>query len=263
MMRAAIVALVALLPFTAMAQEEAAPAEAAPAEAAPAEAPKTDLEKADELYDKGGLKDIKASLPLYDKAAAANPKSYEAAWKATRAHRDYANKSMEWNVKNWKDVCKKHGKKALQHGEKATKLEPKKMEGHFWYGCAAGTYADGVSIITAISEGLADKTLVGFETAYKINKNYQDGGPILSLGRYWTVLPWPLADVKKGMKYLQEFRKAYPDNCEGQIYMVEGLLRRDDKGDEEEAKKILQTTRQCKEKFYARWAERIIKDKKF
>jgi len=253
-----LISVLTLAPLGAFAQDAPAAAETAAAEPAPAEL--DDLAKADAIYDKGGLKNVKESLPLYEKVVAAKPDDYEANWKMGRAYREYANLSMERNVNGWKGICKEYGKKALNYAGKATQLKPKGMEGHFWYGCAAGTYADGVSIVTALSEGLADKTKVGFETAYKIDKRYSTGGPIKALGRYWTVLPWPLKDLKKGMKYLDEYEKAYPNNCEGQVYLAEALIDRDDKGDEERAKAVLQKTLKCKNKFYVKQAQKLLKD---
>ncbi len=63
-----------------------------------------------------------------------------------------------------------------------------------------------MSIFTALKEGLKDKTQTSFETAYGIDKNFNKGGPILSLGRFWAVLPWPLKDKKKSLEYYREFQ---------------------------------------------------------
>ena len=81
--------------------------------------------------------------------------------------------------------------------EKAITLAPDKVEGYYYYGLSVGIYSDGVSILTALSEGLKNKTQQSFETAYKIDKTYNRGGPMLSLGRFWTVLPWPMNDEDK------------------------------------------------------------------
>jgi hypothetical protein len=42
--------------------------------------------------------------------------------------------------------------------------------------------------------------------AYAIDKNYKQGGPMLSLGRFWSVLPWPLRDRPKGLDYFREYQ---------------------------------------------------------
>jgi tetratricopeptide (TPR) repeat protein len=77
----------------------------------------------------------------------------------------------------------------MKYGEIAFKLSPAGIEGWYWYGLCVGTYSDCVSIVKALTEGLKGKTQMGFENAYKFDKTYNDGGPILSLGRFWQVLP--------------------------------------------------------------------------
>ncbi|HAC92639.1 MAG TPA: hypothetical protein DCF63_18710, partial [Planctomycetaceae bacterium] len=64
------------------------------------------LSQADALYDAGDLKSVLQSAELYAQQFKADPKSYEAAWKASRSYRQYANDSKEAEVEGWKDICK-------------------------------------------------------------------------------------------------------------------------------------------------------------
>ena len=82
------------------------------------------LAEADRLFDQGGLDNYKQAIDLYLKAINANPKSYEAAWKCARAHREYGDEAKKQNIKGWKDICAEYGKKGMQHAEKASELEP-------------------------------------------------------------------------------------------------------------------------------------------
>ena len=52
-------------------------------------------------------------------------------------------------------------------------------------------YSNGVSIFTALAEGLKGKIQSSFEKAYELDKMMVDAGPILSLGRFWSVLHEP------------------------------------------------------------------------
>jgi len=73
-----------------------------------------------------------------------------------------------------------------------------------------GTYSDGVSIVTALTEGLKGKTQKGFETAYATDKTFDTGGPILALGRFWQVLPGIAGrDLKKAEQLLDEYVSLY------------------------------------------------------
>ncbi|HVN71811.1 MAG TPA: hypothetical protein VMU10_07315 [Desulfomonilia bacterium] len=197
---------------------------------------------------------------MFSKALDANPGSYEAAWKAARSYREFANESKKHNAPNWKTTCKEFGKTGMKYGEKAIALNPNGVEGNFWYGCSVGNYSDGVSILTALKEGLKDKTQSSFEKSYQINKMYTDGGPIKALGRFWFVLPWPLQDKKLSLKYLREFQKSFPNDAEGQVFLAETLMKT---GDKDEAKTLLQKASQASassDKYFADWAKRLLAD---
>ena len=89
-----------------------------------------------------------------------------------------------------------------------------------------GVYSDGVSILTALGEGLKDKTQNSFEKTYDIDKMYKEGGPMLSLGRFWAVLPWPMRDRKKSLKYYREYQETewFATNTEAQLFLARILF---------------------------------------
>lgn len=215
------------------------------------------LSQADSLFDQGGLDNLKQSAELYAKAFEENPTSYEAAWKASRSYREYANTAKEENVQAWEDICKEYGKIGMNYGEKAIELNPNAIEGYFWYGCSVGNYSDGVSILTALKEGLKNKTQESFEKSYELDKNYEKGGPIKALGRFWFVLPWPLSDKDLSLEYLREFQSLYPDDPEGQVFLAEVLI---DKKKKDEAKALLEKAAASDEKYFVDWANRLLAD---
>jgi len=223
------------------------------------------LAQADAIYNKGGMDNYQKSIPLYVKAVEANPSSFEANWKAARANRNYADKAKKNNVEGWKEICAKYGKAGLNYGEKAIALEPNKPEGHYYFGLSVGVYSDGVSIITAIKEGLKDKTQSSFEKVYALDKNFEDGGSILGLGRFWTVLPLWMKDYDKAMKYLREFQATENfdfDPPDGPIYLAELLLKVGGKKNKAEAKELLDKAAQSNDKYYSDWAKRLLKENK-
>ena len=220
------------------------------------------LAEADALYEAGGLENYQAAIPLYEKAVAELGDNYEALWKCARAHRDYGNQLKQQGGADWEDLCAQHGKAGMGFAEKATALAPDKVEGYYYYGLSVGIYSDGVSILTALSEGLKNKTQNNFETAYKIDKTYNRGGPMLSLGRFWTVLPWPMNDEDKALAYLREFQSAgyLEGSVEGQIYLAELLIDIGGQDNEAEARKLLETAVQSPEPYFADWAKRLLAD---
>lgn len=213
------------------------------------------LADADALWAKKGLDNLKKASELYAKAVQANPSSYEACWKASRGFRDYGNGAKTSGAAGWKEICKSAGKAGMQYGEKAQALNPNGVEGWYYYGISVGTYADGVSIVTALKEGLKGKTQKGFETAYAKNKMYDDGGPILALGRFWMVLPWPMKDDKKSEQYLREYLKLFPNKPEAQVYIGELLI---DMKKKDEAKTWLNKAAASSDKYWAGEAKKLL-----
>ena len=215
------------------------------------------MAQANILFDKGksNHENYKKSGDIFVKASEANPSSYEAAWKAARSYREYADESQMRNVPNWKAICKEYGKLGMKYGERAITLNPNGVEGHYWHGVSVGDYADAVSVFTALTEGLKDKTQRSFEKAYQLNKMYDDGGPMIALGRFWYVLPWPMQDKKLSLKYLREFQKSFPNDARGQVYLAETLMAT---GEKDEAKVLLQNASSSSEKFFAEWAKRLL-----
>ncbi len=204
-------------------------------------APKDDLTIAAELLDGDGIENYKKALSLCEKALKENPNSYKANWMAARACRLYGVEAQETGVAGWEDICREYGKKGMAYAEKATNLEPRKVEGYFWYGMNVGIYADAVSILTALKEGLKDKTQQNFETAYKIDKYYERAGAIAGLGKFWSVLPWPLRDKDKAMEYFREYEKTefFGKEDTVQVHVYFANLLKDNRKTKDEAIRLL------------------------
>ncbi len=217
--------------------------------------------EADTLFDQGGLENYKQAVDLYLKAVNENPDDYEAAWKCARAHREYGDEAKKQNVAGWKDICAEYGKKGMQFAEKAIALEPEKPEGHYYYGLSVGVYSDGVSVFTALKEGLKDKTQSSFEKTYAINKMYKEGGPMISLGRFWAVLPWPMRDRKKSLEYYREYQQTqwFATNTEAQLFLAELLIQMGGKDKKAEAKGFVDKALQSDDPYFKSWAEDLNK----
>ena len=229
----------------------------------PPPAPKDDLTIAAEFIEMEGLANYKKALDLCMKAVEKDPNNFKANWMAAKSCRKYGMDAQELGLDDWKDTCKLYGKKGMAYAEKAIQLDPKKADGHFWYGMNVGIYADSVSILTALREGLKDKTQNSFETAYKIDKYYHDGGPIAALGRFWFVLPWPLNDDDKSMEYYREYQKTEffgtPDNVQVNVYFAELLM--DSRSTKKEAKVLLeQVPRISNNKYWNAQAKALLDD---
>ncbi len=229
----------------------------------PPPAPKDDLTIAAELIEIEGLENYKKALDLCMEAVKKDPNNFKANWMAAQACRKYGMDAQELGLADWKDTCKLYGKKGMAYAEKAIELEPKKADGYYWYGMNVGIYADSVSILTALKEGLKDKTQNSFETAYKIDKYYEDAGPMAALGRFWYVLPWPLNDEDKSMDYFREYQKTEffgtEDNVQVNVYFAELLM--ESSKTEKEAKALLEEVPKISQnKYWNKQAKQLLDD---
>jgi hypothetical protein len=221
------------------------------------------LSKADALIDKGGLDNCKKALDMCLEEVKKDPNSYRSNWMAAKACREFGNETKKAEGTGWEAVCKEYGKKGMGYAEKAIELDSKKPNAHYWYGACVGIYSDGVSILTALKEGLKDKTQTSFETAYQLDKLYEKGGPIIALGRFWQVLPWPLNDKDKSMEYYREFQKTkfykLSDTVEFNVYFAELLM--ENSKTEEEAKALLQEVPKISDdKYWNKKAQALLAD---
>jgi len=219
------------------------------------------LADADSLFDQGGFDNYKQAIDLYKKALTENPDSYAANWKNARAHREYGDTAKTEKVDGWKKICAKYGKAGMNYAQKATELEPEKPDGYYYYGLNVGIYSDGVSIFTALSEGLKDKTQKSFEKTYILDKMYKEAGPMIALGRFWQVLPWPMYDRKKSLKYYREYQATpyFADNIEVHVYLGELLIQIGGNDNKTEAKGYLEKAAKSDDAFYKERAKELIK----
>jgi tetratricopeptide (TPR) repeat protein len=219
-----------------------------------------DVAEADKLFDAGGLANFKQAIELYQKAIAENPNNYEANWKCARAYREYGDAAKSQKIEGWKDTCAQFGKEGMKCAQKAIELDPGKPDGYYYYGLNVGTYSDGVSILTALAEGLKDKTQRSFEKTYEIDKMYQEGGPMIALGRFWQVLPWPMRDRKKSLKYYREFQSTryFADNIEAHVYLGELLIQMGSDQNKTEAKNLLQKAAGSDDPHFSKRAKELL-----
>ena len=219
------------------------------------------IAEADKLFDQGGLENYKQAIDLYKKALADNPNDYEANWKCARALREYGDTAKTEKIDGWKEICAKYGKEGMNYAQKAAELKPERPDGYYYYGLSVGVYSDGVSIFKALSEGLKDKTQSSFEKTYEINKLYKEGGPMIALGRFWQVLPWPMRDRKKSLKYYREYQatKYFEDNIEVHVYLGELLIQIGGEDNKAEARGYLEKAASSDDAFYQERAKELLK----
>lgn len=118
------------------------------------------------------------------------------------------------------------GKKCVEHAEKAAKLKPDRVEGHYYTAVCWGTYSHGVSIPKALTQGVEGKFKSAAGKAEKIDPDYDDGAVLNAWGRFYFELPWPKRDLEKSQKFLERAMASAPCNLRTRWYLGETILKR-------------------------------------
>jgi len=174
---------------------------------------------------------LREFIDVGNQTLALDPESYEAAWRVAHAYWWVAYRSEERTLK------KGMATKAMDAAKRAIGLNPKRVEGQFIYTVALGEYGSSIGIITAIREGLGGKFERGALKAYELDRDFDGGGPMIALGRFYYMLPWPLRDLKKSRRYLEELRSRHPEALIGRVYLAETYYAL---GDKDEARAELE-----------------------
>jgi hypothetical protein len=148
-------------------------------------------------------------------AQAIDAESYEVQWRSSRAAFWVARTQSNRVVKKAMAV------RATALAERAMALAPARAEGHYFYAVALGEYATSTGIIRAVREGLAGKIEAAALKAYALDRDFDAGAPMVVLGRFYFVLPWPMRDLVKSRRFLEELLQRHPSGLTGRYYLAE------------------------------------------
>ena len=210
------------------------------------------------------IKKARAAIDSYKKVLGVDAKSYEACWKIARAYFYLGDLLPE--TKEMRDQHRKMGLEGMEYAKKAVELNPRGVEGHYYYTLTLGQYSIGISIIKALAKGLGPQYEEHIEKALEIDRNYDNAGPLRAIGRYWYKVPWPKRNLEKSIHYLKEAVVTAPINARGHVYLAESYLKA---GEKDLAKEHLQKALKIipdltQEVDAVRWQERageILKEK--
>ncbi|MDI6740756.1 MAG: tetratricopeptide repeat protein [Candidatus Edwardsbacteria bacterium] len=188
-------------------------AAALPAQDAPAT-----IAKADELTAQWFVPEkAQECYQLLKAAAAADTGNFDLQWRLARICFKIADRS------NDSELRKRIGKEGYQAGHRASRLKPERVEGYFWGGVALGKYSEGTGILKSIKEGNKGKYERMIDGAIKIDKLYDDGGPLRAKGLFYARLPWPMRDRSRAMELLNQALQAEGKHARTTYYMAEVL----------------------------------------
>jgi hypothetical protein len=234
--RAPLRALLVLLSLVLAAPSSWAQSPAAPAAAAAAPAPSPELaallgeiDANWAIRDQPGKMDV--DLALLQKAEKLAPNDYEVVWRLARHYYWLADDPSATNEEKART-----GKITWDVGDRATQINPARVEGWFYASAGVGMYSIGISIIKALLDGMESKYLDRLKRSQAADPSYYGYGGDVSWGRYYYELPWPKYDGEKSELSFRKALRSSPTNLRAKVYLAELYLKEDHPA---EAKKLL------------------------
>lgn len=172
---------------------------------------------------------LEDSLVIYRKALEIDPGNYEVNWRLSRLYYWLGDLLGDSESEEHKSL----GESGMKYGKAAIKVNPSGIEGHYYYALTLGQYALGISILKALIMGLDSEYEKHLNLVLTMNRNYDYGGALRAMGRYYYRLPWPKQDLKRSIEYLKEATFIAPWCRRGHLYLAESYLKA---GDREKAK---------------------------
>ena len=183
-----------------------------------------------------------ADLAATLKAEKIAPTDYEVLWRLARHHYWLAD---DPEISNEEKA--RIGKITWDYGDRATQANPARVEGWFFASAGVGMYSLGISIVTALFDGMESKFLDRLKKAQAIDPSFFEYGADVAWGRYWDELPWPMHDTDKSEIAYRKAMASSPKNLRAKVYLAELRAKEDDPA---EAKQLLQAVLAAKPGAY-------------
>lgn len=168
-----------------------------------------------------------------------------AANKATAIHANY----LEGNEKRKLDLFLE----VAQRAEAQQASEPKNANAFYWQAYALGRYAQGISIVKALSQGIGGKVKSALETAIKLAPKHADAH--VALGTYHAEIIDKVggmiggvtygANKDVGMKHFETALKLNPDSAVARCEYANGLVMLEGKKALARAEKLYEEAAAC------------------
>jgi tetratricopeptide (TPR) repeat protein len=134
------------------------------------------------------------------------------------------------------DQKSKIAKQGFDLAERAVAANPNDVHGHFMSATTLGTYALGIGVVKALTQGIEGRFRKQLAEAERFDPKFGFGAIPLTWGRYYAELPWPKRDRKKAEAFYRQAMVVNPANLRARVFLAELYLQMDRAAD---AKKLL------------------------
>ena len=189
------------------------------------------LKLLDKMWDNRQTPEGEQEIIQFIQAEPEVPKDFNISWKVARLV--YFSGNFSLMQKSTNDDKIKLFKYGYTAGLIAKELEPKRVEGYYWYAINLGSYGLVKGIFSALSNAKAGRD--SLLEAAKIDPTYQWCGPLRILGRYYQEVPGGIisfGDKKIAQEYFQKAIQTCPNFRLNTMYL--GILKKKE-GEKSEA----------------------------
>jgi cytochrome c-type biogenesis protein CcmH/NrfG len=165
---------------------------------------------------------LQAARAALDEAQKLAPDGYEVLWREAR-YLAWASDDPSLG----KDERSKLGKRGWEVAERAVKLEPDRIEGHFYAAINMGNYAIGLGVLKALTQGIEGKFKDRLSRAEQLDPTFDSGTIYNAWGRFWYELPWPKYSARRSEEALRKALRLNPANARSRVYLAELFIKED------------------------------------
>lgn len=185
---------------------------------------------ADRLFSRGDtpVQDQQA-YAILEGALTADGKNYDLLWRAARSAYYVGDFGVEADKL-------KHFDKGIALAQRAIKLQPTAVEGHFWLAANYGGKAQLVGALKALST--VKKIRSEMQIVVKLNDAYENGNAYLALGEIDRELPSVMGGNKKrAISQYEQGLKVAPENLDLKVALSKAYK---DAGRKDDARRLLE-----------------------
>jgi len=183
---------------------------------------KINIKSLDELWDKRQSKEGEQEIIQFLLKDFELPRNFDVCWRIGRLVYYAGNFSYQKNTHREEKM--KLFKLGYSAAEIARELEPKRVEGHFWYAINLGSYGLEKGIFSALNNAKPGRDAL--LEASKIDPTYHWCGPLRILGRYYQDVPGGIisfGDKQIAQDYFEKAVQTCPEFRLNTIYL--GILK--------------------------------------
>ena len=152
---------------------------------------------------------------LANAALAQAPNDYAVLWRAARVVFTESDEPTRSN-----DERSRLGKQAYDLAERAIAANPNDVAGQYWAALSIGSYAEGMGVLRALTNGIEGKFKRPLERATALDVSYDHGSIPVVWAAYYLELPWPKRDRDKAADELRLALKINPANLRARLYQA-------------------------------------------